>query len=190
MLPTAFAGLPARRACLRLAAAARRRSGHAAAVLLLAAGGGCAPEAASDVPLSAMDAPKQAEAGVAVPAGMAVAAAPAAVPAVAVTGRGFAQVSGQPGGSLGERRLMAIRAARLEALRDLAEQVHGAGLTSQTVVRDSVVVDDEVRARLVVALRGARTVAILPKGEDGYEVVMQLDPAGLALVNRILRAGP
>jgi hypothetical protein len=109
---------------------------------------------------------------------------------VAVTGRGFAQVSGQPGGTLGERRLMAIRAARLEALRDLAEQVHGAGLSAQTVVRDSVVVDDEVRARLVVALRGARTVAILPKGEDGYEVVMQLDPAGLALVNRILRAGP
>lgn len=190
MSPSAHAGLPARRAFPRKTAATRPRAGAAVAMALAVLAAGCAPDAAPDMPLSAMDAPMDATAAK-VPVASAVAAAPVvAMPAAAVTGRGFAQVSGQPGRTLGERRLMAIRAARLEALRDLAEQVHGAGLTSQTVVRDSIVVDDEVRARLVVALRGARTVAIQPKGEDGYEVVMQLDPAGLAVVNRILRAGP
>jgi hypothetical protein len=176
MLASAVARLKAFRAQPFLRRAPRLWAGRLAVPLLLALGVGCTPASMPGMPLSAMNAKEEAEATVPpAPPASAVAAAPAiTVPAVAVMGRGFAQVSGQPGGTLG----------------DLAEQVYGAGLVAQTVVRDSVVVDDELRARLAVALRGARTVAILPKGEDGYEVVMQLDPASLGLVNRILRAGP
>ena len=42
-----------------------------------------------------------------------------------ITGRGYSVISIQPGKSSGHRRLMAIRAAKLEALRDLTEQIHG-----------------------------------------------------------------
>jgi hypothetical protein len=118
--------------------------------------------------------------------------APEATPAVAqprLIGRGFAQVSGQPGRTLGEKRLLAMRAARLEAARDLAEQVHGIRLGSDTLVRDAVVQDDRLAASLAITLRGARTLSIQPRGEDGYEVTMALDAASLALVMRMLRAG-
>ena len=106
-----------------------------------------------------------------------------------VIGRGFAQVSGQPGKTLGERRLLAVRAARLDALRDLAEQVRGVRLDVETVVDDAVVRDDRLSAELDTTLRGARTVSIQPRGDDGYEVVMELDAASVALVLRMARAG-
>jgi hypothetical protein len=115
---------------------------------------------------------------------------PAPEPATrGVIGRGFAQVSGQPGATLGERRLLAVRAARLDAVRDLAEQVRGIRLDVETLVDDAVVRDDRLSASIDTTLRGARTVSIQPRGEDGYEVVMELDAASVALVLRMARAG-
>ncbi|WP_126979230.1 LPP20 family lipoprotein [Frigidibacter oleivorans] len=111
-------------------------------------------------------------------------------PAIAaLRGRGFSQVAGQPGGTLGERRLLAIRAARVEALRDLTEQVHGLALQGTTTLGHGAVVQDAVTARVEGMMRGARTVAITPRGDDGYEVVMELQPDTLAYMLRALRAG-
>merc|ERR1711998_238815 len=42
-----------------------------------------------------------------------------------LTAVGYAVVSTQPGRSDAQKRLMAIRAARMAAMRDLAEQIHG-----------------------------------------------------------------
>lgn len=145
---------------------------------------------AADAPPAAVGAPLVAMAETAPPAAAAAAPAPAPVPAASgVIGRGFAQVSGQPGKTLGERRLLAVRAARLEALRDLAEQVRGIRLDAETLVDDAVVRDDRLSASIETTLRGARTVSIQPRGEDGYVVVMELDAASLALVLRMARAG-
>lgn len=112
-------------------------------------------------------------------------------PAVAgpepLLGRGFAQVAAQPGQTLNQRRLLAMRAARLDALRDLTEQVHGVRLASDSVLRDAVLRDDQLAARVEGTLRGARTVAIEPRGEDGYAVTLQLDADKVAYVLRALR---
>lgn len=145
---------------------------------------------AADAPPAAVGAPLVAMAETA-PAAVET-AAPAPAPALTgsgVIGRGFAQVSGQPGKTLGERRLLAVRAARLEALRDLAEQVRGIRIDAETIVDDAVVRDDRLSADIDTTLRGARTVSIQPRGEDGYEVVMELDAASVALVLRMARAG-
>ena len=42
-----------------------------------------------------------------------------------LTAVGYAVVSSQPGRSDSQKRLMAIRSARMAAMRDLAEQIHG-----------------------------------------------------------------
>ena len=42
-----------------------------------------------------------------------------------LTAVGYAVVSSQPGRSDAQKRLMAIRSARMAAMRDLAEQIHG-----------------------------------------------------------------
>ena len=42
-----------------------------------------------------------------------------------LTAIGYAVTSSQPGRSEAQKRLMAIRSARMAAMRDLAEQIHG-----------------------------------------------------------------
>jgi hypothetical protein len=105
-------------------------------------------------------------------------------------GRGFAQVAAQPGQTLNQRRLLAMRAARLEALRDLTEQVHGLRLTSDSLLRDAVLRDDRIAAQVNGTLRGARTATIEPRGEDGYVVTMELDTDTVAYVLRALGQRP
>lgn len=105
--------------------------------------------------------------------------------ATELRGTGFAQVAGQPGGTLNQRRLMAIRAARLSAMRDLAEQVHGLRLSSQSTVSQNVLRDDVLRGLVEGEIRGARTLRITPRDADSFEVVMALSPD---TVRYILRA--
>lgn len=101
-----------------------------------------------------------------------------------IQGLGYAQVSTQPGKSLNERRLLAIRAARLEAMRDLTEQVHGIQLTSETTIRDTVVRSDVIRGTVQGELRGARTIKINPKDTDTFEVILELDAGVVSYIVR------
>ena len=59
-----------------------------------------------------------------------------------LTATGYAVVSSQPGQSIEQKRLMAIRAARMAAIRELAEQIHGLKVDSNTTVIDLMVQND------------------------------------------------
>lgn len=102
-------------------------------------------------------------------------------------GLGFAQIAGQPGKTTNEKRLMAIRAARMDALRDLTEQVHGIRINATTTIRDAVVRDDSLSAVVQGTLRGARTTRVGPSGSDSYEVEMVLDRETVAYIVRALK---
>lgn len=102
-------------------------------------------------------------------------------------GMGFAQIAGQPGKTTNEKRLMAIRAARMDALRDLTEQVHGIRINAQTTIAHAVVRDDSLSAIVQGTLRGARTVRVTPKGTDSYEVEMVLDRETVAYIVRAMK---
>jgi hypothetical protein len=105
----------------------------------------------------------------------------------ALTGHGYAQVSGQPGKTHNEKRLMAMRAARLDAMRDLVEQIHGIRLTAETTVSQAVVQSDSLQALVDGTLRGAKTVSIQPTGSDSYEVILSISADTLAYLVRALR---
>ena len=102
-----------------------------------------------------------------------------------ITGMGYASVASQPAKSVNQRRLMAIRAARLEAMRNLTEQVHGIRINSRTTIIDAIVQNDSLRATVDGLIVGAKTVRINPVGSDTYEVVLELDQA---LINTIMKA--
>lgn len=104
-----------------------------------------------------------------------------------LVGHGYAQVSGQPGKTHNEKRLMAMRAARLDAMRDLVEQIHGIHLTAETTISKAVVQSDSLSALVDGTLRGAKTVSIQPTGSDSYEVVLSIDADTLAYLVRALR---
>lgn len=58
-----------------------------------------------------------------------------------------------------QARLMAIRAARVDALRKLAERIKGLRLTSRTQVRDFVAESDEISTEMSTMLVGAEEVS-------------------------------
>jgi hypothetical protein len=82
---------------------------------------------------------------------------------------------------------MAIRAARMDALRDLTEQVHGIRINATTTIREAVVKDDSLSAVVQGTLRGARTTRVGPSGSDSYEVEMVLDRETVAYIVRALK---
>lgn len=101
-----------------------------------------------------------------------------------LTATGYAVVSSQPGQSVEQKRLMAIRAARMSAIRELAEQIHGLKVDSNTTVIDLMVQNDTFRGIVSGVIRGARTVRINPTGSDTYETVLEIDQDMVAYLFR------
>jgi hypothetical protein len=104
-------------------------------------------------------------------------------------GVGYAVVSAQNGKSLTHRRLMAIRVARLEAMRELTEKIHGLRLSASTSVADAIIQSDTLRSTVDGTIRGARTVRIEPKGSDTYEVILEIDREMIETLLRGARRG-
>jgi hypothetical protein len=88
---------------------------------------------------------------------------------------GYAVVSIQPHPLPAQQRLLAIRAARLDAYRGLAEQVYGQFLDGATTVADAILRSDRVRAQVEGIIHGAEVVSINPVGNDTYELTLSLD---------------
>ena len=97
---------------------------------------------------------------------------------------GYAVVSSQPGRTDAQKRLMAIRSARMAAMRELAEQIHGIKVDSNTTVIDLMVQNDTFRAVVKGVIRGAKTVRINPTGSDTYETVLEIDQDMVAYLFR------
>ena len=102
-----------------------------------------------------------------------------------ITGVGFSAVSIQPGKNLNQKRIMAIKAARLDALRQLTEQIHGIQISGSTKIAEAIVQSDTLRADIQGVILGARTVKIEPSSSDTYEVVVEIDRP---LIDEIVRA--
>ncbi|MAF20936.1 MAG: hypothetical protein CMI55_04725, partial [Parcubacteria group bacterium] len=52
------------------------------------------------------------------------------------------------GYSSAQKKLMAKRAARMDALRNLTETIYGTSIDSETIVEDMVVKSDKIKTRL------------------------------------------
>ena len=79
------------------------------------------------------------------------------------------------GTSTAQKQLMAIRAAKLDAYRSLAEQLYGLRITSHTTVSALAVQHDGFRAYLDGMVRGAKVVSTTPVANGSYETVIELE---------------
>ena len=73
-----------------------------------------------------------------------------------------------------QRRLMAMRAAKIDAYRSLAERVTGVQIWGGTTIGDMVVEKDRFRVYLDTHLTGARVIAENPQEDGTYETVVEL----------------
>lgn len=81
-------------------------------------------------------------------------------------------------GSEGHQKIMAKRAAELDAYRRLASRMMGIRLDGQTTIRDMALESDELVASLSQVLKGARPTAIKYNKDDGScEVTMEIKTA-------------
>lgn len=92
-----------------------------------------------------------------------------------ITARGSGVEPNDPSMSPAEKALMAKRAAKLDALRNLAEEVYGVKITSDSYVRDFVLQSDDTRSRVNTFIQGARVVSEQKMPDGSYQVEVELD---------------
>ena len=90
---------------------------------------------------------------------------------------GMSSVAIQPSKNLNQRRLLAIRAAKIDAYRILAEQIHGVHLDGQTTVAEAILTSDILSSAVRGVILGAETILIEATGGDTYNVEMTISQA-------------
>ncbi len=73
-----------------------------------------------------------------------------------------------------QRRLMSMRASKMDALRNLAEQIYGVRIHGHTTVSDMVVRNDSYRSYIDAFLKGARVKSITALNNNTYESVVEI----------------
>ncbi|CAM3545668.1 MULTISPECIES: LPP20 family lipoprotein [Pseudoalteromonas] len=87
---------------------------------------------------------------------------------------GYAPLSAQPGKTAGEKQLMAIKVSKLEAYRELAEQLYGQNLTSTITVKGAIAQNDGLKSQVNGLVRGAKVLKSYAVG-DTYATELELD---------------
>ncbi len=91
-----------------------------------------------------------------------------------IRGIGYASISLQKSEHETQRMLMAIKASKIAAYVELAEQVYGQQVSSKTTMADMIIDNQQLAASVQGLIRGAKVVKSYPVG-DTYTTELQLD---------------
>jgi outer membrane protein FlgP len=111
--------------------------------------------------------------GYGAPGGQTYVAPQAARDVLRVKGHGLEP--NEPGMTAAEKSLLAKRAGKLDALRNLSEQVNGVRISGETLVRDFVTRSDDIRSRVFSYIQGARVISEYQLADGSYEVEVEID---------------
>ncbi len=95
---------------------------------------------------------------------------------------GYAPISAQRGADQSSKVLMALKASKLDAYRELTEQVYGQKVDGGQTLSNLVLQDTRLDSSVQGLIRGARVVKSYPVGDDTYATELELD---FKLVNDI-----
>jgi hypothetical protein len=91
-----------------------------------------------------------------------------------INGIGYAPISLQKSKHETQRMLMAIKASKIAAYSELAEQVYGQQVSSKTTMADMLIDNQQLASSVQGLIRGAKVVKSYPVG-DIYTTELQLD---------------
>lgn len=98
---------------------------------------------------------------------------------------GYAVIDIQPGPSQSEKMLQAIRASKMDAYRELAEQLNGQQVRAHSSYKDLTQTANALDVSVAGMVRGARVVATYPRGNT-YATEMELDTRSLYNLNQLM----
>ena len=98
---------------------------------------------------------------------------PASYPVL--TAVGYAPISAQLGSDESTKTLMAIKASKLDAYRELAEQVFGQKVDGEQEWANLILTNNQLKSSVEGVIRGARVLKSYPVGEDTYATELELD---------------
>lgn len=90
---------------------------------------------------------------------------------------GYAPIDAQLGLNDSSKRIQAMKASKLDAYRELAEQVYGQKVDGNQALANLVLTDNQLKASVEGVIRGARVVKSYPVGDDTYATELELDMA-------------
>jgi|TARA_B110000908_G_C10226229_1_gene438061 hypothetical protein len=106
--------------------------------------------------------------------------APETYPVISAVG--YAPISDQKGKSESSRILMALKASKLDAYRELTEQVYGQKVHSGQSLESLIIQNTRLDSSVQGVIRGAKVVKSYPVGDNTYATELELD---FKLVNDI-----
>ena len=87
---------------------------------------------------------------------------------------GYAPISLQKSSNETQRMLMALKASKIAAYAELAEQVYGQQVNNQVTMSDLIVDNDQLTSSIQGVIRGAKVVKSYPVG-DTYATELSLN---------------
>jgi len=88
---------------------------------------------------------------------------------------GYAPISLQAGQTEQHKVLMAMKASKLDAYRELTALVHGQHLVGTTSVKDMMLQNNQFQGAVAGIIRGARVVKTYPVQTDVYATILEID---------------
>lgn len=88
---------------------------------------------------------------------------------------GYAPISAQPGTTDSTKMIMAIKASKLDAYRELTEQVYGQKIGGNQSLEKLVLTNTQLQSSVQGVIRGAEVVKTYPVGDDTYATELSLD---------------
>jgi hypothetical protein len=88
---------------------------------------------------------------------------------------GYAPINAQNGEDKTIKSINAIKASKLDAYRELAEQVYGQRIDGNNSVSNLILTDSHLKASVEGVIRGAQVVKSYPVGDDTYATEIKLD---------------
>ncbi len=113
---------------------------------------------------------------------------PAVYPAEDLIAVGYASITAQPSTDVAQRRLMAARASRIDAYRNMAELVYGVTFGSESATDDNRLQNDVTRTRVSGRLQGVEVISIEPLGNDTYQTTLRLPGVEVARLRSVTAA--
>ena len=98
------------------------------------------------------------------------------------TSVGYAPIEAQSGDSKDIKMLNAIKASKIEAYKEMAEQIYGVLLSADNSVKGSYLIDDKIKSRVKGLVKGATVLRSYHEG-GLYITELELNMETLNLLN-------